>query len=148
MTDKPLVDELDKLDITPSADMPAPRRVPASSGKAKTAPPYKAGALVEPLTKVYAAFGLGLMPFAPTAAGAIAENGESCAEAWDEWAKTSPAVRRLLYPLLNVSGGAKVLAAHLPILLAVVMERAAGTNFADQVERYLSQFAPQEPDTE
>lgn len=146
MSDKPIIDE---LTITPVDDVPTPRRT-VSTGRttrtSKAAPPYKEGALIEPLRKAYAAFGLGLMAFSPQTALAVAENAESCALAWDEWAKTSPAVRKLLYPLLNVSGGAKVLAAHLPILLAVVAEKMEGTNLAAQVERYLQGFAVQPMD--
>jgi hypothetical protein len=49
----------------------------------------------------------------------------------------------MLYPLLNVSAGAAVFAAHLPILLAVVMEMKPGTQFADTVESYLAKITPQ-----
>lgn len=155
MSDKPIVDE---LEILPVEDSPKQRRQlptrPTATKAKKTAPPYKEGALVEPLSKMYAALALGIMPLAPRTATAImseTEDGstvaESCARAWDEWAKTSPAVRRLLYPLLNVSGGAKVVAAHLPILLAVgiesgIVSRFLGNpTFADQVEQFLKSGA-------
>lgn len=135
MSDKPIIDD---LDIQPVEDTP-PRRtaVASTTRKTKAAPPYREGKLIDPLTKVYAAFGLGLFPFAPRAAMAIAENAETCAIAWDDWARTSPAVRRMLYPLLNVSGGAKVVGAHIPILLAVLSERMEGSAFAEKIESWL-----------
>lgn len=157
MSDKPIVDE---LEITP-VDSPrtvnrTQRTLPRPTKK--TAPPYKEGALVGPLSKMYAALAIGLLPIAPKTATAIMSprvvtldddtevertTGEDCAHAWDEWAKTSPAVRRMLYPLINVSGGAKVVAAHLPIVFSVVAESGLlarlinNTPFADMVEQYL-----------
>lgn len=142
MSDKPIVDE---LEITPIDSEPRARRVPSGRAervKAKAAPAYKEGALVEPLAKAYAAFAIGLMPFAPMSANQVMRNTEACAEAWDEWAKTSPTVRRMLYPFLNVSGGAKVFAAHLPIMIAVGLETGALSRFAsmglgDRIEEWL-----------
>lgn len=144
MSDKPIVDELEISLVTDDTTRTTPRRVPSGrpTKTKKTAPQYKEGALVEPLTKAYAAFALGTMPFAPMTANQIMQRAEECAQAWDEWAKVSPTVRRLLYPLLNVSGGAKVFAAHLPIAVAVMVETGAmnrfiANGFGDRVEEWL-----------
>lgn len=136
MSDKSILDGLSFTEVS-EKDKPAPRK--ASKPRTKvTAPPYREGALIEPLSKLYATGALGLMPFAPLTAEALMLNAEACAKAWDEWARTSPTVRRLLYPLINASAGAAVLGAHLPIAMAVVMELRPGTPFANAMEGYLS----------
>lgn len=157
MSDKPIVDELEIFPVdTPRATNRTQRT--SSRPSKKPVPPYKEGALVDPLSKIYAALAIGLLPFAPRTATAIMAprvvtldddtevertTGEDCAHAWDEWAKTSPTVRRMLYPFINVSGAAKVFAAHLPIMFSVVAESGLlsrltnGTPFADMVEQYV-----------
>lgn len=151
MSDIPLVDELKFADVD---DSPNDRRSsPAKKTTSKTttrkaAPPYKQGALIEPLTKVYATFAVGCMPIAPRTGEALINNAEACAQAWDDWARTSPTVRRMLYPLLNVSAGAAVFAAHLPILMCIVMEARPNSSFADTVESYLAKVTPDMGDDE
>lgn len=141
MSDTPLVDDLQFSEIdTPNRKAPAKK---AASSRPKTAPPYRQGALIEPLTRMYATMAVGVMPIAPRTGEALINQAETCAEAWDEWAKTSPAVRRLLYPLLNVSGAAAVFAAHLPIVMCIAMEMRPNSSFADTVESYLAKVTPE-----
>jgi hypothetical protein len=148
MTDRPIIDDLPDIeeikDDSPLLD--APRRVngatPARTSRTKTkpAPTYRKGALIEPLERFYATAAIGLLPFAPRTAEILAEQSEKCAQAWDEWAATSPAVRRMLYPLLNVSNGAKVAAAHLPIAIAVYMEIRPESPLVSKLEAYLERM--------
>jgi hypothetical protein len=142
MSDKPIVDDLSFEDIETVTKKAATAKKTKAPPKTKTTPVYRQGALIEPLTRFYATMGIGTMPFAPRTAEAIINQAEECAKAWDDWARTSPTVRRLLYPLLNVSAGAAVFAAHLPILLSVAMEMRPNSPFADQVENYLSKVTP------
>ena len=136
MADKPLLDDLDIQELPPDFEVAGsngraftgtarPARAATSAKKpSKPAPPYKEGMFVEPLTKAYGLMALVLLPFKPNSAIAVAENAEQCAEAWDQWARTSPAIRKLLAPLLNSSGVAQVAIAHAPIGAAVVGELA------------------------
>lgn len=158
MSDKPILDDLDisLVEETPRR-MVSNGRARATAKKPTPAPPYRQGALVEPLSKLYGMVAIGLMPVAPRTAMTILSeqtvtdvesgqtetllNAEIIARAWDEWAKTSPAVRRLLYPLVNVGAGAKVFAAHLPLILALIVEFAPGFRFSDQVESFLQSMS-------
>lgn len=148
MSDKPIVDDLSFEDIETEPSVNDRKSAPAKTAtkrtppKTKPAPAYRQGALIEPLTRLYATGAIGIMPFAPRTGETVLNQAEECAKAWDDWARTSPAVRRILYPLLNVSAGAAVFAAHLPILLSVVMEMRPNSPFADQVENYLSKVTP------
>jgi hypothetical protein len=91
-----------------------------------SAPPYRAGQFIEPLTQLYAFAGVGLMPFDPHCAMTIAQSGEDCAKAWDELAKNNLAVRRALQSLLATGAWSGVIAAHAPILVAVLAHHAPG----------------------
>jgi hypothetical protein len=113
--------------------------------KAKTTPPYKEGKLLEPITLGYGFFGMGIgmlevkylqkphMPIGTT----IVESAEQCAKAWDKAAQNSPAVRRVLYRLVESSTLMMVAAAHTPIAVAVATEMPATQNLAKKVIGFL-----------
>lgn len=137
MSDTPLVDDLRITEVQEDRPAPGANGRRSTAKRAKPAPTYRKGALVEPLARTYATFAVGLSPFAPQTSVVLMKQAETCAESWDKWAATSPMVRRLLYPLLNISGGAEVLAAHLPIVAAVAIEMKQGTRLAEMAEQYL-----------
>lgn len=93
-------------------------------------PPYREGALVEPLAMIYGMFGMGIGTFEFTTLGkehmpigmAITESAESCAIAWDKAAKNSPAIRRMLHKMIGSSNLIGVSIAHMPIAMAVANE--------------------------
>lgn len=127
----PLLDALPsptfEEDTTPKRVTPI--RGPKISENAKSAAsiPYKPGKLVAPLTEMYTFLGMGCMMFDTDISTAILENAEPCAQALDKLAEKNPAVRKLLYALVETSAWGLVISAHLPILLAL------GARFVPQV---------------
>lgn len=79
------------------------------------------GALVRPLVKMYAGIGAVVVPFDATCGTQIINSAESCAKALDDLAQTNPAVARALLALVETSGWATVIAAHMPILFVILM---------------------------
>lgn len=79
------------------------------------------GGLKQALENWYVGIGMAMMPFDPHCAGIILENASKCAESMDEWAKTNPAVKRVLLQMVSVTAAGAVLAAHAPIIMAVMM---------------------------
>lgn len=68
---------------------------------------------------LYTAAGLGIYPFDNVLGALIADNAENCAVAWDELAKKNPAIKRTLEKLLETSAYGTLIAAHMPIAVAV-----------------------------
>lgn len=136
MSDRALLDDLIISELPP--DSPTRRATPAKPApKTKPTVPYKEGMFVDPLVKIYGAFAIGLFPFDKLCAETIAENAEEMATAWDEWAKTSPKIRRMLAPLLNAGGFAKVVAAHTPIATAIAMHHVpASRKLVEKIQAY------------
>lgn len=61
-------------------------------------------------------------------AAALDEGADECAAALVEWSRTNPRIRKMLENLGNGSGAVAVLAAHAPIMLALVQSpRPAGS---------------------
>lgn len=89
------------------AEMPEPKKTGRNS-KIKTE-----------LTGMYTAAGLAVFAFDQPLGQLIAENAENCATAWDELAKSNPAVKRALENLLQTSAYTAIIAAHMPIAVAV-----------------------------
>lgn len=125
-----ILDDLDRIEEIPAlkerveqkrANGNAPRV--AAKKTSTPPPPYKEGMFVEPLSQIYAMMGMGFLALGKTNSGmAFMENGAKCAETLDEWAKTSPRVRKLLAPLLNAGGAGAVAIAHAPIAFAVASD--------------------------
>lgn len=80
---------------------------------------YRPGILVKPLTDLYVALGTMMYPVSQPVGTAFIQNAGPCAESLDELARTNPAARRFLMSLLTTGAWGKVIAAHLPILLAI-----------------------------
>jgi hypothetical protein len=89
----------------------------ASKHKAATLrPPAKLG---KQIADMYAMGAMGLMLVDPVCATALAQSAESCGMAWEQAAKESPAIRRVLTRLVATSVAGQLVAAHVPIILAV-----------------------------
>lgn len=79
---------------------------------------------LDQLRSLYGVMAVGLMPIRPTTATAIAENTDSCVEAWEDLAKQNDSVRRALLALLEGGAWGVLLGAHLPIMWTLIPERA------------------------
>lgn len=88
------------------------------------------------------------MPVDPICANAIVQAGPNCAEALDQLAQKNETIRRTLYALLETSAVGMVIAAHTPILVAVMMhhvpavQRAMGSvgqEMAENIEKSMRQ---------
>jgi hypothetical protein len=84
----------------------------------------------EKIASLYTFGAMGLMPFKPKAAQAMAISAEKCAEAWYELARENDGVRRALLMLIEGGVWGKVFAAHTPIILALLPERMMPPMFA------------------
>jgi hypothetical protein len=120
-------------------------RTSGSKTKAKPTPPYKTGKLVEPFTIGYGFFGMGVGWFEHTylekphmpIGTVIVETAEQCANSWDKAAQNSPAVRRVLYKVVESSTLTMVGIAHAPIVMAVLNEVPATQRLTKRVIAFL-----------
>lgn len=86
---------------------------------------YRPGALVKPLTSFYETIGGVIGLFGDQTCGQVFIDGaDSAAKSLDEWAKTSPKVRKVLMRMVESSAVTKVLIAHLPMGAAVLAHHA------------------------
>lgn len=147
--DEPFIDEDRAPKLIPEA---APRKArTTSTAKAKTTnppPAYKAGVLIEPLSTFYGMLGMGIGMFEMGRYGkedmpigtAIVESAESCAMAWDKAAKTSPAIRRIMYRMAGSSNTIALVTAHAPIAIAVANQSPAIQNMAKRVTGFVERL--------
>ncbi len=84
-----------------------------------SAPRYRKGMYVEPMTQIYATVGTMLYPFDPFCGSAILEQAQPCAESLDALAEKNVRVRAMLESMTQTSAWGVVLAAHAPLILAV-----------------------------
>lgn len=89
------------------APMPEPKKTGRSS-KIKTE-----------MQNIYTAAGIAVFAFDQPLGSLIADNAENCAVAWDELAKTNPNVKRMLENFMQTSAYGSIIAAHMPIAVAV-----------------------------
>jgi hypothetical protein len=107
--------------------------------------PNKRGQFVDPLMKLYASVGAGLMVVDPICGTAIVTSAEQCAKSLDELAYQNESVRRALYSLTTTSYIGAVLVAHMPIVMAIAMhhipaaQQAFGQLGAKMMEEYAKQ---------
>lgn len=130
--------------------------VTSEAKEQKPVPPNKPGQYVKPLEEMYTALGVFAMPFHPnfglTMLGPCRppQEGEpepdsvatNCAKAVDLAAQRSPAVRRMLESFMTASTLGTVVAAHVPLFLAL----AAGTKLdpGAAMERFLARQQKQD----
>lgn len=108
----------------------------------KPAPPYPAEGYYDRVLEFYSGLAMVAFPFEPQIAlylvtpemkmnpetKALEEGmtgAERCAKAWDDAAKVSPAVRRLLEAFLTVTVWGALISAHAPMLMILVKNRTS-----------------------
>lgn len=112
----------------------------------KPAVPNKRGQFTEKIAALYMGIGAFAMPFDPVCANAIIVAAPKCAEYWDELAYTNEPVRRFLWQLTQVSLTTKLLMAHMPIIIAIVMHHVPAAQMmmgkmgADMAEKIAQQM--------
>lgn len=82
--------------------------------------------LKKSLTELYASVGMVLMPFDQPCGTAVVNSAEPCAEALVKLAAENDAVRRALSAITQTSAWGGVIAAHLPIIMAVTSHHFGG----------------------
>src|SRR3546814_416887 len=84
-------------------------------------PPMPRKGLAGPLTNMDTGLGMTVSMIDKQCGMAIVESAEDCAQAWEDLAKTNPKVRRALLMLLETSDVTKIVIAHAPIMMAVMV---------------------------
>lgn len=88
----------------------------------KVVPPKpRPGSLKKPLQDMYGTIGMTVALFDPVCGQAILANSEACAIALENMARENEAVRRVIMSLVQTSIWGQLIAAHMPILLAIAM---------------------------
>lgn len=108
-------------------------------------------ALKKALMELYSSVGMLLMPFDQPCATSVVNSAEQCADALVKLAAENDAVRRTLNAITQTSAWGGVLAAHLPIIMAVTSHhfgpaKGIGQSPADNVVDFNSD-APRRPET-
>lgn len=104
----------------------------------KPMPSIAPSALRNGLIDFYTGAAFMLMPFQPEIAMRVAESAEKCADAWIEFSKTNPAVKRFLIGLITASAGGALLMAHMPIMIAIAIQVVPGMK--EKQENAMSDF--------
>jgi hypothetical protein len=107
---------------TPPKPPPAQRRrTPLEAVSDEIPQQYHPGVLVKPLRELYTVAGTLVLPFNKPVGTAFIQNAEQCAIALDNAAKTDRAIRRVLMMLVAGSVWGQIIAAHMPILMALAV---------------------------
>ncbi|MGW1743871.1 hypothetical protein ACWCPQ_34320 [Nocardia sp. NPDC001965] len=103
-------------------------QAPPSTGSKKPSP------LCKQLTEMYVMAGTGLFMVDPQIGSVVIGQAETCAASLDALAKKDPRVKRALESMLATGAWSGVIAAHLPIVVAV------GTKYVPELKRrYMDQ---------
>jgi len=94
-----------------------PRKPPRD--KKPLPPKPRPGQLTKPLSEFYGAIGLMIVPFDEPCGTAIIANAENCARALENLARENEAARRVIMALIQTSALGGVIAAHIPLAMAV-----------------------------
>jgi hypothetical protein len=103
---------------------PAPRA--RTSSPKKNVPPSKEGQFTDTLMQMYGMVAMTVGMKDPQCAKVIMKQGEECAIAWDKLAVENDSVRKILFALTNVTGVGAVVAAHVPIAMAIAAHHGPG----------------------
>lgn len=82
---------------------------------------YRPGILVKPLSELYTSVGTLVLPFNQPVGTAFIQNAQACAEALDSAARQDPRIRKMLLALVATSVWGQLVAAHMPILMAMAV---------------------------
>lgn len=99
---------------------------PRQAKPRKPMPQMAPSALRKGIVDFYNGIALMAMPFQPDLALKISQSSEACADAWIEFSKTNPAVKRFLIGLVTASASGALLMAHMPILIAAAIAFVPG----------------------
>lgn len=103
-----------------------PKLTPTGRVSHAKEPPARKDEFVEPLTEFYTLAGVLVTPFDNVCGPVIIESAPTCAKSLQELAEKNDSVRRALRTLTQVSIMGQVIAAHAPILLAVIGHHMPG----------------------
>lgn len=76
--------------------------------------------LTEPLTQLYGSIGAGVFMLNHADGAVILANAETMAQSLNEWGNADPRIRKVLEKLCTTSAIGQVVAAHAPVILAIV----------------------------
>jgi|SRR3954462_4416958 len=110
-------------------DTPPRRRTPRVSRTAGTSTPKEArvvdalpdGTIAAGMAEMYGQIGMFWGMFDPQCAAALTANAVEMGKSLEAVAKESPAVRDFLQKMVTTSAWGKVIAAHLPVAMAIAM---------------------------
>lgn len=106
------------------AEAETPDAPPAKPKRTRKTTPSRSGSrkrnLTEPLTDMYVTAGMGLGMFWPDDAAIIIPNAPKLAESLVKWGDSDPKVYAALERLCTTSAFGAVLAAHAPVILALL----------------------------
>jgi len=110
------------------SNKPPRRNAPRArtSAPKKTVPASKEGQFTETLLQMYGMVAMGIGMKDPQCAQVIMKQAEDCAVAWDKLAVENDSVRKVLFALTNVTGVGAVVAAHVPIAMAIAAHHGPG----------------------
>lgn len=109
----------------------------------KAIPKPRRGHFVKPLTQTYTSIGIMMMPIDAVCGNLFIQNAEATARAWDEAAYENDAVRVYLTKFLQTSVATRIVMAHFPIMLGMMLHHSKraqdmlgkmGEGFAETVE--------------
>jgi hypothetical protein len=107
-----------------SAKKAAPSARP--SKPRSTVPASKPGQFTDDIAAIYAAAAMAISIRDPICGQAVARSAVACGEQWDKLAQSNDAIRKALMALTKTSAIGAVIAAHVPIIMAVSSHHGFG----------------------
>lgn len=92
---------------------------------ASKATAYQPGVIARGLTELYTNMGSFLGMFDPQCSMVIITNAQAMAESLEKLAKDNPAIRAALMRVITGSVWGEVIAAHMPVMMAITMHHTA-----------------------
>lgn len=99
---------------------------PKTRAPKKTEPPSKQGEFTEDITAFYTMAGMAVAMRDPQCGKAIVESAAKIGEEWDKLAESNAAVRKALRTLAKTTAVGTLIAAHMPIVMAVSAHHGVG----------------------
>lgn len=112
----------------------APKSATRQSKPKTVEPPSKPGEFTEDIAGFYTMLGLGVGMRDQFCGRTIVENAEKIATEWDKLAESNPAVRKALRSMLKVTAVGSLMAAHVPIIMAISAHHGPGFGPKPDVE--------------